>query len=376
MCNYPPVRAQTPLTGRTLSKPSAMLRRGPWSRGKTLASAGPLFVLTLAALLVQAQPAADAVSNGPLSILPTNSPGTTAPRSKLDYTLRPGQTVPDSLSLSNSSSEDHQVELYAADAYNIPSGGGFALRAPGDPKVGVGAWVRLSTSRVTLAPRSTATVPLSISVPATASPGDHAGGIVALDVTPTTERRNGVSILVRQGVAFRVYVRVTGPLRPGLRVEDLRVLPSAPPLSWATGSSHASTSLQVLNTGNVVLNSVVTATATDALGGTVKRFAPVHLDALLPGSQAAITLPEWDGLPVFGPTVTVHASVSSPPLVSSATTSFTLVPWLLVALVGILLLGGICALTWSVLLYLGRRPKRRAPIDGGEAPAPASRGRD
>lgn len=374
MCNDPRVRHRPPkqTDGRIGTMGAFAERPAPVVQRAVSAATRAVLGLFLAligtgTLLLAARTPAQAATNGPFTLLPANPPGTTQPRSRFDYTLNPGQTVHDSLTLSNNSNQVRTFDLYSADAYNIPRGGGFALRAMGEPKLGVGAWIQLPTSQVTVGARDTVAEPVTVSVPAYATPGDHAGGIVALDVTPVARQEHGVNVLVHQGVAFRVYVRVTGPLRAVLGVRQLRTSVSVPPLSWATGSSRAEVSFEVLNQGNLTQNATVTVTATDGLGRTVKRFAPVHLDALLPGATAAVALPEWHGLPVIGPGITVKVLVRGPSARAAGTTSFTVVPWVLVGLVAAVVLAVLVVFAWALSRHFRRRDKRgsgKPPADG------------
>jgi hypothetical protein len=314
-------------------------------------------------------PAASAASNGSWSVFPYRAPDAAgAGRTLFDFSARPGQSIDDAFTLSNSTGHAIHFDVYPADAYDIPSGGGFALRGAGQHNVGVGAWIHLPASVAhgyTLPARTAATVPFTVAVPADATPGDHAGGIVALDVTGAPTSGSHVQFQVRRGVGVRVYLHVLGPVRPGLAVTGIEPRASVPPLAFATGSGSADVRFDVVNTGNTLFSRVrVQAYATDAFGDTVKTFRPTVLTAVLPGSHETVTEPTWRGLPFAGP-VTVHVHVTASGVDRTASSGFWVVPWLLVAVVVVAVAG--VAFWWT-----RRRRRRRARGEGPEAAAAAA----
>lgn len=325
-----------------------------------------LGLVALAAVAAPAPPAT-AASNGTFSVFPYRAPGSTGPgRSLFDFSLKAGQAVRDAFTLANDADHSLDFNIYPADAYDVTAGGGFALRGYGEKNVGVGSWITLPTSlsgTYRLAADSQVTIPFTVSVPANASPGDHAGGIVALEVGPSNGSKTGVS--VRQGVGVRVYLHVLGLVHPGLVVENLKTDVSVPPAAFLTGSSKAGVTFDVVNTGNTLYPSVVVrAFATDAFGNRVRTFRPVRLAAVLPGSRETITEPEWSPLPLAGP-VTVHVHLVASKVNLKYTSSFLVVPWVLVVVVLLMLVG--------IAVYLWRRRKprpRHARGMGDRAAAP------
>ncbi len=327
-------------------------------------AAGLLFTSTDAGV-------ASAASNGAWSIFPYHAPGASGPgRSLFDFSLKAGQSIADAFTLSNDTSHPITFNIYPADAYDVAAGGGFALRGFGQQDVGVGAWVHLPKSvqgQYTLAQDSQVTVPFTLAVPSDASPGDHAGGIVALALSPAAGSKSRVRFTVRQGVGVRVYLHVLGAVLPGLAVENLKTDVSVPPAAFLTGSSKAGVSYEVVNTGNKTFLSVVVRTyATNIFGQTVQTFRPVRLATVLPGSRETITQPEWSPLPLAGP-VTVHVQLLATRVNHKYTSSFWVVPWLLIVVV-LLVLGALIAFLWR----LWRRRKasqRHAPDPNAEEPA-------
>jgi hypothetical protein len=319
-------------------------------------------LLLAAALLVGVVATAtpsSAASNGTFSIFPYQAPGSTGTgRPLFDFSLKEGQEIADAFTLSNDSHHALAFDIYPADAYDVAAGGGFALTGHGQQNVGVGSWVQLPKSLVQtyqLAADSQVTVPFTVSVPADASPGDHAGGIVALEVTPPHGTKSKVHFSVQQGVGVRVYVHVLGPLHPGLAVQNLKTNVSVPPGAFLTGSSKADVTFDVVNTGNTIYSSVlVRSYATNLFGSTVETFRPMHLATVLPGSRETITEPQWSPLPLAGP-VTVHVQLVATRVNHRYTSSFWVVPWLLVVVV-LLAVAALGVLLWRIW----RRRKARS----------------
>ena len=79
----------------------------------------------------------------------------------------------------------------------------------------------LPQDTITLEARQQATMPITVKVPITARPGDHAGAVLASSQAEGTGPDGKVITLDRR-TGSRVYIRVAGPLTPELTVEKLR----------------------------------------------------------------------------------------------------------------------------------------------------------
>ncbi|WP_232519835.1 DUF916 domain-containing protein [Actinosynnema pretiosum] len=136
--------------------------------------------------------------------------------------------------------------MYAADAFTT-SPGQLDLLPAGTPSERVGTWVSFGQGEVTVQAGQTVPVPFTVSVPTTAIPGDHSGGVVtSLGVADAS---SGITVDRRLG--SRVHVRVGGALAPSLEVRDLTVdcAGSANPV----GAGSAKVSYTVVNTDNTRL---------------------------------------------------------------------------------------------------------------------------
>ena len=249
------------------------------------------FLVTLLAAsgLTAAWPApAHGAGNNDFSIAPATIEGASSPRAFFDLDVSPGQVIQDRVTVVNRTDTDLNVNVYPADAYNIPLDGTFALRTLTEKRVDVGAWTRLPVENVTLPPKTQSTFPIEIRVPANAAPGDHAGGVVAVNTSQSIQQEGSARIAVNKAVGARIYLRVKGPLRPAVEVTRLRV--QTPVLSaWPVqGGQRATVEYELVNTGNVRINATAKASVDDLFGRTVASFAARKVTTLLPGQKVTV----------------------------------------------------------------------------------------
>ncbi|MFJ4774953.1 WxL protein peptidoglycan domain-containing protein [Streptomyces sp. NPDC088762] len=327
-------------------------------RTRTSPFFGLLTGLLLGAGLLIAAPAT-AADNGTWGVFPTPPAG--APMTDRGYFFHQGAagtTVSDSATILNSSDKDLTFQVFATDAVNTPAGGAFALLPVETKPKDVGAWITLppdTATTVTVPAKGRKDVPFTVKVPADATPGDHVGGIVALNTAVEGVQQEGkVQVGVKRSVGARLYFRVPGPLTPGLSVEDVRVSRSAPLLPWVE-DARATISYALVNRGNVVIEPKVTVSAEGLFGREVlKRPARELKLSLLPGQRIELTEPWPDAPQSDWVTVRIRAGATAhPELVTESATDFVAVPWPAVGLVLVLTGAG------TALLVLRRR--RRQP---------------
>lgn len=287
-----------------------------------------------AVLLGPAGPAgtAAAADNGQWSVLPAAN--TVGQRPYFYLAAAPGQSVTDSVTVANRTDRPRTFTLYAADAYNTPRDGGFALRGPEEPRLATAAWAKLDRERVTVPARGSVSVAFTLTVPDRAEPGDHPGAIVALEDRPAAATAQGIG--VRQAVAARVYLRVTGPTAPALVVRDVSV---------HRQGSGAEVAYTLHNIGNVTLRPRAGLTASGALGRPLLGRALTGLPAeLLPGQEVRLHA-RWDDPPTAEQAeVTVRAADGG--TTAQGRAAYAAHPFLgtLLAAAGVL-----AAMTWSAL---------------------------
>ena len=207
-------------------------------RGTLLASSLGIALVAIPAPAGSAAPSAGATNpslNGSLtwSIAPANATqNATTNRSHFQFIGKAGQTLTDRFEVANRSSSTITFNLYSADAYNTRFGGAFALKLSNEKQDDVGGWVTLPTDKIVLTPRTQATVPYTIHIPLNASPGDHAGGIVAQDATPTVVKRGRSAF---RSLRARGCVSIRGLWGHSIRLWRLRIHRSSTPTQRLRG---------------------------------------------------------------------------------------------------------------------------------------------
>ena len=295
-------------------------------------------------------------------------------RPYLYYAGAAGSTITDHVAIVNYGLTPITATVYAADARNDASGG-FALLTGQEKSTDAGTWTSVSTRRITLtiAGRTTAAnhqqaygyavVPVTIKIPAAATPGDHVGGLLVSVVTAGTSNQ-GANVRLDQRVGTRMFIRVAGALEPRLTIESLSASYSGP--LDPVGQGSATVSFTVANRGNVKLGGRLKVDVGGLLGRT-STVDLVDLQLLLPGNSVTVTTTVPDVMPQLRDNATVTLTPlkltadADPPLPDiSASTSFWAIPWTLLGLVLLVLaLGG----------YLWHRRHRTPPIEELGTPA-------
>jgi len=277
-------------------------------------------------------------------------------RQNFSYTLDPGGSVTDAVIVSNHDSEPLALDVYAADGFTTTSGQ-LDLVTKDTESVDVGAWSAVGAAQVQIPAGETVEIPFTVTIPADATPGDYAGGI--LTSLPQPGQEQGVNVDRRLGI--RMHVRVTGELAPGLTVEKMQVDYAGTLNPFGTGD--ATVTYTVHNTGNVRLaagQSIRVAGPFGLLPSTVDTVEPVP--ELLPGESWDVTASVGGIVPAFWLSAT---SVLSPELavvagatpgleaVEASTGTWT-IPWSLLVLLLLTVAAAIAA-----RLLLRRRSRQR-----------------
>lgn len=318
----------------------------------TLRRARRLAAAVLIGATVLACTPTGALAQGPADFSVSPAGANPTDRPFFAYELHPGDIVEDTLTIANLADVPRTFRIYPADGYNTTDVGSFALRQEDEPRVGLGSWVTVGVDRWTVAPGTQVDIPVRIEVPLDVTPGDHVGGVVAVQLpTEATETSDGFGLWVERGIGARIYVRVAGPLRPSLAIEEFDSTHSAP--ISPTGSGTATTSFRIVNTGNTRMSPEVLFTAEGPFGSVetvdLGRFAD-----LIPGSSVVVTH-DWDGIPSGGK-ITQSVTLTDDDFVYTRSLSFWVVPWwLLGAVVLVLVVGFLGLRRW-------RRRRRRSPI--------------
>ncbi|GAA0519138.1 hypothetical protein Ade02nite_80170 [Paractinoplanes deccanensis] len=270
-----------------------------------------------------------------------------------DYIVRraaPGERLTDYIGITNLTAKPLTFSVYGTDAYTTDDGS-YALMAAAQKPTDVGSWIALAASKYTVPANTRLDVPFSISVPANATPGDHAGGVVT-SIAQEQTGADGQKVLVDQRVAARVYLTVAGAVAPRLAIDNVR-LEYAQSANPAAGGEMTVRYL-VRNAGNLRLSGTGSVKITGPFGWTLAKTEAMDIPELLPGGSITIT----EKITGVQPTVRLAADVDVRPVyfaeqlpAVARSTSVWAWPWALIAVVGIALL--------YVVLRLARRRARR-----------------
>ena len=316
-------------------------------------------------------------SNYQFSVEPYSAPGV-AERSEFNYELQPGHTVLDQVVILNTSSNPEAFTVYPEDATNEPGTGGFGFQQQAQMhNTAVGTWVTVGQTQFTIPAGKEAVDTFQLAIPADAVPGDHVGAIVVQQLHPeaTPQSKEGVNLVLR--FAVPMYVRVVGPVRPAMTIENVTVFHQSPLFPYLSGGAQVAVRFTLVNTGNVILTpTTATVSITAPVGGTIHQYT-VHRGTgaqskanplpaqMLPGGRLVLT-ELWNGIPPFEP-LTAHVSAtasepsSSVPVVAAASVTFWYIPWVTTLIVVALIVG--------LILLLRRRKRLRLAAAGGGAGA-------
>ncbi|BCY05358.1 WxL protein peptidoglycan domain-containing protein [Actinoplanes sp. L3-i22] len=317
-----------------------------------------VLLLVLSPAPAQAAPAASDVR---WSVQPSTAKG---PDGR-DYVIRraaPGERLTDYVGITNLTTRPLTFSVYGTDAYTTDDGS-FALLPAARKPTDIGSWTTLGATKYTVPANTRLDVPFAISVPADATPGDHAGGVVASIAEPQTTA-SGQQVLVDRRVAARVYLTVAGAVAPTLKIDSVR-------LEYAQATNPADGGVMTVrylvhNTGNLRLSGTGTVRVTGPFGWELARTGGMVIPELLPGGSVTVT----EKILGVQPTVRLAAEVSVVPAsfeqrlpTVSRGTGVWAWPWALVAVLG-------AALLYLILRLVRRRRRARATaLDSVRTPA-------
>ncbi len=309
------------------------------------------------------------------SILPATAKGPDAARILFGYgTVKPGSKIIDHVEIANRSKQGVSFSIYATDAAGTSLNNALTLLPAGKKPVDIGAWTTFpggAAQLSTIIPGGKAIIePFTITVPPSATPGDHTGGMIAQVGIPHLNHK-GELVNTYQRIAVPMEMRVSGALRVGLQVQSISAgfNDSLNPF----GSGTATISYTVANTGNVRQTGTQVVTVTGPFGQ-AQTVRPPKLPTVLPGDSVRVTV-TVAGLFPDGPmsarvAVTPGWPPRTPPIspgapLTAGAASLFAVPW---SLVGLILL--IAALGVGVWYYLRwRRREHRAEVAAAAAKA-------
>jgi hypothetical protein len=177
-------------------------------------------------------------------------PAAGQPGDYFNASAKPGTTIhAGTLVLRNTSRSTVRALLVPVDALTA-SNLGSTYKVLGTPRHGPTLWTHLSQRRLTLAPHASATVAVSVGVPAGAQPGDYLSGVSIQARKPrvsTRRLRSNVEIASIVRYAVGVEIRIPGPRHPAVALNRVTLQRQPRGLAFL---------IDATNTGNVILKNV------------------------------------------------------------------------------------------------------------------------
>lgn len=159
-----------------------------------------------------------AASGGGVGAAPApGAPGVLAGGGYFAPTVTLGSTWSSSLLVANDGGTAGPIVVYAADGLASETSGAVYSDA-GQPLRSAGAWVQPEFQTVTVPAQGQATVHFSVTVPPSATPGDHLAGIVAQPESPVESGSGQIRVNVVARSVVGILIRVPGPASFGARV--------------------------------------------------------------------------------------------------------------------------------------------------------------
>lgn len=210
-----------------------------------------------------------------LALRPVDQPG-----SYFDLTMRRGETRSLEVEIANVGHAGLSARTYAADVYTIINGG-FGGRLRDEPQTGMTRWLDYPSDVLVLAADSNRRQRFTVSVPATAQPGEYISSLVLENDQPVLGGGGDVALnqIVRQAVA--VVVTVPGRRSPALGIGGA---------THQVVAGKSVVAVAVENTGNVRLKPVGEFTLFDEAGAQVSR-ARVPMDTFYAHTKTLVEVP-------------------------------------------------------------------------------------
>lgn len=304
-------------------------------------------------------------------------------RAAFTYQAAPSTTITDWVAVTNSSAVPATFRVYAADAVTDYDTAAFTLIGSDEGSADLGAWTAVDGAAatcpdtnddaeaacaaglgvtVTLDPGTTQNIPFTIVVPQDATPGDHAAGIVA---SYTAEGSGeGTSVRQENRVGTRIYLRVDGPLTPGMGVTGAVAGYEGTVNPIGAGAGFAGFDLS--NTGNTRLSAQPSIHFTGPFGIDFGTLTLEPVRNIMPGGTAHVTGLQEGVLPLLllfaDITVTplpgdTLADTDPLPAAASSSAITWAIPWMLLLILAVI--AGVIVL----IVVVRRRSRQRLAED-------------
>ena len=253
-----------------------------------------------------------AVASGGGGVGAAPAPGAPGVFQRGDYfapTISAGSTWTSELLVANDSATAAPIVVYGADGLTaIVSGAVYSNL--GQPLHSAGAWVHPASQSVTIPAQGQETLRFSVTVPRSATPGDHLAGIVAESGPLSTSGSGRVRVKVVARAVVGVLIRVPGPASFSVRV--------GPPTINRGPDQIGEIVTPLTDTGRLMGKPTIKVSLSGP--GGYNKSVNRQVDTLLPGGTAQF--------PIYWPdrlhgTYHIISCVSSPGLTRSTCSSAT-----------------------------------------------------
>ncbi|NUT47715.1 MAG: hypothetical protein HOV94_10475 [Saccharothrix sp.] len=262
-----------------------------------------------------AQPAGDVT----WSVVPAGTGGPDG-RRVVDVALAAGERVTEHVAVTNHSDRPVTFAVDANDGY-LTAKGLFDMRAADVTPTDGGSWIEVA-DEVSVDGGATAVVPLVITAPPHATPGDHPAGVTASLATLSGQVR------VQNRVGVRLNIRVTGDLRAALALGDVRATYRGSWNPFAPGAVEVR--YDVTNEGNVRASADVDITTSTAFGeGTWTDGSAARAREVLPGGTREFDAHLPDRWPLGRITTRVVVSPATEDGATAPPVTITVTTWAL-----------------------------------------------
>lgn len=267
-----------------------------------------------------------------------------------NFNTTPGGRATDHIAITNYTYRSEKLAVYTVDAVSAANGT-ISFPPQSAPRTQAGAWMAVGTPhgrpQIVVKPRSIVLLPVHVRVPMNASPGDHIGAVI-VSLTGKVAGRLGngsrQKVDFEQRIAVRAAFRVSGPVHANLTIEQLKASYHGKLDPFAKG--YAQVTYVAHNSGNVVLGGPQTISVHGLFGEHVVALHTPPIPPLLPGASYPISVkvprvyPE--GLMTAKVTITeqgLSGDINPGLHVVSSSVHFLAIPWLLVLVLLLLILG-------------------------------------
>jgi len=208
----------------------------------------------------------------------------------IEELIEPGVTETFTVGISNLSTVEQTYYLYTRDIVSATDEGVpvFATEGIERTEFELRQWITLGTDSFILAPNEEFSLPVTISVPQSASPGTHFGGVF-ISVEPPEMRSSGAA--VGYEVANIIAIRVAGEATEKASIRQFSTE------NYVYGSPEVNFNVKIENTGNTLIRPSGPLTIKNMFGTTVGELLfNEQLGGVFPGNTREFDF-SWSGEP-------------------------------------------------------------------------------